>query len=46
MSMLVQVQPLKEEGDARCARTEIDHPSEAGDTGESEVWVTGRTAPW
>jgi len=35
--VLVEVQPLKEEGDADCARMEIDHQNEAGNTGESEV---------
>jgi hypothetical protein len=37
MSVLVEVQPLKEKGDAKRARTEIDHQSEAGNTGESEI---------
>jgi hypothetical protein len=37
MLVLVQVQPLKEEGDAKSARMEIDHQNEAGNTGESEV---------
>lgn len=37
MLVLVKFQPLKETGDARSARMEIDHQSEAGDTGESEV---------
>jgi hypothetical protein len=30
MSVLVQVQSLKEKGDANSARIEIDHQSEAG----------------
>jgi len=25
---------------------EIDHQSEAGNTGESEIWMAVRTAPW
>ena len=44
--MLVQVQPLRKRGDARSARMEIDHQNEAGNTGESETWMTGYTASW
>jgi len=32
MVVLVQAQPLKEKGDANCARMEIDHQSEAGNS--------------
>lgn len=32
MLVLVQVQPLKEKGDANRAHTEIDHQSEAGES--------------
>lgn len=33
MLVLVKVQPLKEKGDANCARMETDHQNEAGDHG-------------
>ena len=46
MLVLVEAQPLKEKGDAKRIRMKIDHQNEAGNTGESETWMTGHTAPW